>query len=54
MNRSIASNSVQPCYSTIAAEDVTCVVYKKASSITIVKFLGKIEIEVFWYCIFSK
>lgn len=43
MNVSIASNSVQPCHSIIAAEDV---VHEQTSLITLRKFLGKMKIEV--------
>lgn len=44
VNRSIASNSVQLCHSTIAVEHV---VYEKASSVSLMKFLGQERIEVF-------
>lgn len=44
LNRSIASNSVQLSHSIVAAEHVE---YEKASAVSLMKFLGKVRIEVF-------
>lgn len=43
MNRSIAPNSVQLCYSITAADHV---VYEKASSVSLMKFLGEVRITL--------